>query len=264
MNLVVLKNEMKRSFFNKGMVLSLLMGIGIILWHQVQYVWNPAHELNNGVCMESVYYNWIGGSCAPMQSFLFYFTIPLIAVLPCGCTYFDDLKSGYIFQMSTRGVKKDFLLSKFISVFLSGGFVIGVSLTLSFLMTAMKFPMLLPEPIMGLGPDMKSFDINFYYQYPFLHTVLFIFIDALFAGGLATISLVASFWMNHKFIIAIAPFIFYYFLFSLDQLLGGNDYSPNYFLIPGFSPHLIIEFVLGVFMMVIVFTYFYSKGKKVE
>lgn len=260
----VMLNELKRAFFGKGMVLAIIIGLGIVFWHQVQYVWNPNHGISNGLCMESAYYNWIGGSSAPMQSFLFYFLIPLLAVLPSECTFYEDLKSGFLDQLSIRGARTNYLKCKYIATFLSGGAVVGVCLFISFLLTAMKFPLLLPEPIKGVGPDFQSFDLCMFYQHPFIHTLFFIVIGVVFAGGSATIALAITYWLNHRFSIMIAPFVVYYFLFSLDQLIGETDYAPNYFLIAGFAPHLLVEFAVGVVVIVILFLIYYLKGRTVE
>lgn len=259
---VMIKNECKRLFFSKGMLLSLILGLIIVIWHQLLYVWNPQVNMNNGLCMESAYYNWIGGNCGQLQPFLFYFAIPLIVALPTGTTYFEDLDSGYVYHFYIRGVKKQYLIGKILATFLTGAFAIMIPLILSFLLTAMKFPLLMPEPINGLGPDLLSIDTELYFKQPFIHTIIFILIDGIFSGGMALFCLTGTYMLNHKFSVMITPFAIHYFIFSLDQIFGGNDYSPNYFLIPGFFTHLWWEFAVGFVLIIINIIIIYIIGRK--
>ncbi len=257
-----MKNEMKRLFFSKGMLVAILLGMGVVLWHQVMYVWKPGFGQEGDLCMETVYYNWIGGDCSCLQTFLFYFMIPILAVLPTGCSYFDDIQSEYVYQYKFRGAQDEYLKGKVCATFLTGMIVTALPLISSFLMTAMKFPLLYPEPIKGLGPGLYSFDNALYYGHPLVHVILFICIAAIFSGGMAVFALTAAFIFNHKFSVMITPFVIFYFLFSMDQILGNHDYSPNYFLIPGFGPHLWWEFAVGLAVFALNIILFYHIGKK--
>jgi hypothetical protein len=259
----MIKNECKRLLCSKGMLMGMMIGLAIVLWHQVIYVWNPNMDLDNGLCMENVYYNWLGGNCGQLQTFLFYFILPILAALPTGYSYFEDYHSGYIYHFSVRGKKQTYLLGKMLATFLSGALVVIIPLVVSFVLTAMRFPLLYPEPVMGLGPDLLSFDIALYYQHPIVHTILFILADGIFAGGMALFVLTGTFMLHHRFSVMITPFVIYYFLFSLDQILGKHDYSPNYFLIPGFSPHLWWEFLLGFVVLAGNAVVIYFVGKKI-
>lgn len=256
--------ECKRAFFSKGMATALLIGIAVVLWHQYQYVWNPKIELYGIYCPESMFYRWIGASSFPMQSYLFYLILPVLACLPAGSSYYEDLHSGYYIHIYTRNRKKEYLFAKYIAVFLSGGTAIVLPLLISLYLTAMRFPMLAPEPIMGFGPNVRSMGHLLFYQHPWLHTLLFLGIDFIFAGGIAGISLLTTFFTNYKFTALITPFVCYYFVFSLDNLLGTRNLSPNYFLIPGFFRNTIWEFLIGIFILMIVAVGYYWKGNRLE
>lgn len=259
----MIKNECKRLLFSKGMFMSLAIGLAIVIWHQVTYVWNFHIGLDNGLCMENVYYNWIGGNCGQLQTFLLYFIFPILASMPTGYSYFEDLHSGYIYHFTVRGRKSEYLAGKILASFLTGVLVVIIPLIISFLLTAMRFPLLYPEPVMGLGPDLISFDTGFYYQHPLWHTILFILADGIFFGGMALFVLTGTFMLNHRFSVVITPFVLSYFLFSLDKLFGSHDYSPNYFLIPGFSPHLWWEFIIGFAGITINAMVIYRVGKRI-
>ncbi|MCX4269956.1 MAG: hypothetical protein OSJ62_15035 [Lachnospiraceae bacterium] len=256
--------ECKRAFFSTGMVTALLIGIGIVLWHQYQYVWNVGVEQYNIYCPESVFYKWIGASSFPMQSYLFYLILPILACLPAGTSYYEDLHSGYYIHIYTRNQKKEYLFAKYTAAFLSGGIAVVLPLVLSLYFTAMRFPMLAPEPIMGFGPNARSVGAILYYKHPGLHTLLFLGIDFIFAGGIAGITLLTTFFTNYKFTALITPFVCYYFVFSLDNLLGVMNFSPNYFLIPGFFRNTIWEFLIGILILAAVAVGYYQKGKRLE
>lgn len=259
----ILKVEMKRGLCSKGMVASLVVGMSIILWYQFTYVADK-REIMNCYCLESLFYNWIGASCAPMQSYLFFFILPLLAVMPAGATFFDDKKVGYDRNIFIRNKKREYLYAKYIVTFVSAGLAVILPLILSLILTAMRFPALKPEPIMSLGPDSTSMGFELFYTHPFLHTIMFLLIDFVFAGGFAGIALLASFLSEYKFVILIAPFVCYYFIFSLDSLFGGKDISPNYFLIPGFNKVYWWEYVVGFIILLAIGGLFIWKGKRYE
>lgn len=242
----IIKNEFRRIVFSKEMLLSILVGCLIVIWHQIVYVWNPGHVMENDRCMESVYYNWIGGNCGHFQTFLFYFVFPILAVLPTGASYLEDRNSGYINYYTVRGAHKKYMLGKILGTFVSGSIAVLIPLIFSFVLTAMKFPLLNPEPVMGLGPDVFSFDCEMYYENPLVHVSLFIWIDAIFSGGMALFAISACFIFEHRFAVLVTPFVIHYFLFSVDRIWGSNNLSPNYFLIPGFAPHLCWEYVISI------------------
>ncbi len=262
----VLKNECKRAFFNKGMLLGLGVGIGIALWHAWQYMLAPDVESVNAFCMESVFYNWIGASSYPIQSYLYYFILPLLAVLPAGTSLYQDLHTGYIRQVYTRISRKDYFIAKYISVFLSGGFVVTVPLLLNFYMAMVRFPLLKPEPIMDYGPDRTSFGFEFYYSHPVVHTVIFLIITFLFAGGFAGIACLTSYYTEYKIVVWFTPFVCYYFLFVLQALIKNDKImiAPNYFLIPGFSLNTIWDYIGGIVLFLIVAIWCYRKGSVYE
>lgn len=258
----IIKNEFKRIVLSKEMLLSLVVGCLIVIWHQIIYVWNPGHALDNERCMESVYYNWIGGNCGHFQSFLFYFVFPILAVFPTGATYLEDRNSGYINHYTVRNAHKEYMTGKILGTFFSGAIAVFIPLILSFILTALKFPLLNPEPVMGLGPDVFSFDCEMYYENPLLHSILFILFDSVFSGGIALFAITSCFLFEHRFAVLVTPFVIHYFLFSIDRIWGSNNLSPNYFLIPGFAPHLWWEFAISIIVFSLNICFIYIMGRK--
>ena len=262
----ILKNECKKAFFNKGMILALGIGCTIVLWHSWQYLFAPNVKDTNDFCQESVFYNWIGASSFPMQSYLYYFILPLLAVLPAGISFYQDIHTGYIRQIYTRTSRRDYLVAKYLSVFLSGGVAVVLPLVLSFYMAAVRFPLLKPEPIMDYGPDRTSFGFELYYNHPILHTLVFLGIAFLFAGGFAGFSFLATYYTEYKIVVLITPFVCYYFLFVLDSMMVNQEIriAPNHFLIPGIDINTIWNYIGGIVIFLISFVWYYKKGKAYE
>ena len=149
-----------------------------------------------------------------------------------------------------------------LGTFVSGLIAVLIPLILSFVLTAMKFPLLNPEPVMGLGPDVFSFDCEMYYENPLFHSVLFMLIDAVFSGGMALFAIAGCFLFEHRFAVLVTPFVIHYFWFSVDRIWGYNNLSPNYFLIPGFAPHLWWEYVISIIVFVLNVCYIYIMARK--
>lgn len=261
---ILLETEIKRAFFNWRMMISLLIGSGIVLWHQCIYVWNPLVPLENEFCPGSVFYKWIGASCFPMQSYLYYLILPLLAAIPAADSFYEDFRSGYYRNIYLRHKKKEYLVSKYVSVFLSGGCAVVLPLLLSLFLTLLRFPALRPEAIMDYGPVRSSVGFFLFYEHPWIYTNIFLVIDFIFAGGIAGISLLASYFTEHRFSVLAAPFVCYYFIFSLDNLFGGYDIAPNYFLMPGFERNHIWEYIIGIIILCLVAILYFWKGCKNE
>lgn len=261
----MIKTELKRAFFSKGMIASLAVGIGIILWHQYSFVWNKELEIGSFYTIESLFYNWIGGSFYSMQAYLYYMILPILAVMPAGLSYYEDLHTGYYKNIYLRGMKNQYLYAKYIAQFLSAGFTVVLPLILSVYLTAMRFPIIKPETVMDLSPYMSSIGYTLYFEHPFLYIFLFLVIDFLFAGGFASICLVSTFFTEYRFAVLVTPFIIYYFLYALSNMVRENLVaSPNYFLHPAYGINYWWEYVVGILFFLLCALFYVWRGKKYE
>lgn len=258
-------NECRRTIFSKGMLASLIIGLAIIGWHLYQHVWGPGITEENIFCPESVFYRWIGASSFPMQSYLYYLIIPLLAVLPGGSTYFEDVKSGYLQNIYTRTERRKYLVAKYISVTVAGGMAVLVPLIIDLYATCMRFPALKPEPIMSFGPSfVTSLGYEMYYNHTWIHSIIFLLFDFWFAGAIVGISLITTYFTEYKFAVLITPFVCYYFVYSMNNLFSEKIFSPNLFLIPGFSNNNIIAPLISSFLLILIAVFFLWKGNRYE
>lgn len=262
---VLLKNEWKRMWYSKETVVALLLGCGINIWYAVQYIWRvPVYDKIYSFCPESVFYRWIGAFSFPVQSFLYFLLLPLLVVLPGGGTYHEDRKKQYTVNIYTRCAKWKYLLAKYIAVFLSGGMVFVLPLILSLFLSMVHFPMLCPEPIVGIGPSQVGFMHEIYYSHPWAYVIIFLCIDFIFAGGIATIALTVTPYVEHRLVAMLIPFIVYFGIYCINNMVGQMDYAPNYFLISGMSENNIWEYVAGVAVLTGTSVLYFVKGWKDE
>ncbi len=256
------RQELRRDVINRNMFLGLVVGFIFVISYYMQYVMPiKTGETDEWYCINSAYNYWLGAGCTPMQSYVFFNILPILAVLPAGLSLHEDYKNGYYRQLLIRGLKRKYYISKIASVFISGGTVVIVPLLVSFYLTAMKLPLALPENI-SFPINRESVMFDWYYEHPMLFFVSFIVIDFMAAGAVAVLGMFITFFVDYKFVILIFPFTVYYFVSCLDRIFGNHDYSPNYFLIAGFPDKYWWEYIIYFAVSVLVVIFTYIKGMK--
>ena len=175
---------------------------------------------------EISYTNWIGSHNIYLQQNIFYMAIPILATLPFGSSFYDDINRGYARNVCVRAKKKYYLVAKYIAVFVSGGCVVAIPMVLSFLISSIFLPTMLPEAsytFTNIYPAYKWADL--FYVQPLLYTSIYIFITFLFSGVTASLSLFITFFLNRKFVTFVFPFFIYIFSSFCLEMLGFDAYS---------------------------------------
>lgn len=228
----MLQIELKRAFVNRGFIIALAAGTLICLWHYFEIVFPCIFDKSLFVSGDDCYtffpptsYNyWLGGNYVPIQSYLYFLILPLIAALPYGNSYICDKKSGFIKNIYTRTQKNNYLISKYISVFLTGAASAALPLLINFFLTALTLP--------SITPDSASYNSivfsyskwsDIFYTNPLLFEFLYILIAFVFSGLIATVSLSVSFLVNNRLIVVFVPMILYVFLSSVADITGLKD-----------------------------------------
>lgn len=200
----MIKFELKRSFKNRLFLISLLISLALVTWYSIERipycVQLNSEFLNDENLMgffEISYTNWIGSHNIYLQQNIFYMAIPILATLPFGSSFYDDINRGYARNVCVRAKKKYYLVAKYIAVFVSGGCVVAIPMVLSFLISSIFLPTMLPEAsytFTNIYPAYKWADL--FYVQPLLYTSIYIFITFFVFGS------------NSKFVIV------YYILFK--------------------------------------------------
>lgn len=95
-----MRNDFKIEFYravkSRGLLLSLILGLLIVVCH---FVWMVLPLKDNVMISNyplSVFGKWIGGENSSVFPTLYYFTVPVLASLPFAGSYKEDIVSGYI------------------------------------------------------------------------------------------------------------------------------------------------------------------------
>ena len=265
-------NEIKRAFNTIGMKLALLVGCALSVWHVITVIMpiseGQNYELSASAIDDlyvpiSLYSTWMGNELFPIQSYIFYLILPLLAVLPFGRSFFEDIKSGYIINVCTRVEKKIYFKAKYLAVFLSGGVAVAAPLLLNLVLSSMFMPAFIPDngTVGTISPTTMAYEV--FFTHPLVYVLMFIVIDFIFAGVIATLALSYTYFTEHRFGVMIVPFVFYFFIYSLTNLIDKTDYSLFFMLNGGannnYLPVYILYFLLFFALSYVIFMW---KGKK--
>ena len=265
-------NEIKRAFNTIGMKLALLVGCALSIWHVITVIMpiseGQNYELSANAIDDlyvpiSLYSTWMGNELFPIQSYIFYLILPLLAVLPFGSSFFEDIKSGYIINVCTRVEKKIYFKAKYLAVFLSGGVAVVAPLLLNLVLSSMFMPAFIPDngTVGTISPTTMAYEV--FFTHPLIYVLMLIVIDFIFAGVIATLALSYTYFTEHRFGVMIVPFVFYFFIYSLTNLIDKTDYSLFFMLNGGannnYLPMYILYFLLFFALSYVIFMW---KGKK--
>lgn len=255
-------NECRRMFRAMECRAALCLGCGIAFWHFWQNVYQV--EMMGHGLPESLYASWIGAGSHAMQSYWYYLILPLLAVMPYGGAFFDDLHSGYARSLLLRCSRKTYFRARGMAVFFSGGFSVTVPLLLNFLLTAAQRPAAGPFPYIGIGPVSYCVGADFYYAHPLIYTGIYLMFDFAAGGILALSAALLGYVVNYRAAALLIPYGIYYLLFSLGNILDTIVYSPNYFLIPGMGIRKMDSIFLTAATAVAVTALYWHKGVRYE
>ena len=265
-------NEIKRAFNTIGMKLALLVGCALSIWHVITVIMpiseGQNYELSANAIDDlyvpiSLFSTWMGNELFPIQSYIFYLILPLLAVLPFGSSFFEDIKSGYIINVCTRVEKKIYFKAKYLAVFLSGGVAVVAPLLLNLVLSSMFMPAFIPDngTVGTISPTTMVYEV--FFTHPLIYVLMFIVIDFIFAGVIATLALSYTYFTEHRFGVMIVPFVFHFFIYSLTNLIDKTDYSLFFMLNGGannnYLPMYILYFLLFFALSYVIFMW---KGKK--
>lgn len=215
----VFRLEFKRGLKSPGMKAALIMGMLVVVLHWIWMVLPKMRMNASGAYLQyddmpySLYVNWIGGTYSNIFPVLYYWLLPIIAVLPYGESFYHDWKNGYIKNILLRTNRKKYLLGKYVSIFLTAGIAVTLPLIIDFILTAAVLPALLPDVTTALFPIFyQSMWSNLFYTHPLIYTMLYLGIDFIFAGLMAELIFCVTNLAENVFIVLIFPFACYLFI----------------------------------------------------
>lgn len=265
------KIEWKRAFMNRKTVVTLVIGCVIAVVHMFHILpmiisVNSAPVKSNMQYPINLFTGWLGGDPSSLEGLLYYILIPILAVLPYSISYLEDKETGYVKQIYTRDQRMGYLKAKFLSVFCVGGTVCVVPLILNLMLCATILPALYPQNLAGTFINANVLWFGIHETHPLLYAMIFILIDFIYAGFMAVLPLVFSFFSTKKFVILLMPFVIHIFTYSLSMMLPMSDsveYSPIIFLRPANGcPTLWLLLGYGLLFFIVGGLLFWKMGKE--
>lgn len=265
----MLRIELKRAFKSRSFYVAMLIGLVIALGQYFENVAPMVKYLDmdfaKNVYPHSVFNKWMGSEYYTVWPMLFYFILPVLAVLPHGDSFYSDIQTGYIKNIFVRVEKKRYLKAKLVAVYLSGMTTVMFPLVVNLLLAAVTLPALAPAPSTGF---FFIFDQNMWSElfltHPWVYTIIYIFLDGIFGGLFACIALAGTLYVSGKFVAAILPFTVQITVYVIA--MSFPELSPVGFLSPaqpvGADVRIILLEIIAA--AAAIYLLYYRKGIKDE
>lgn len=270
MMMKILKQEYERAVHGIGMLISMGIGLGCILFQVIPIInkWIESAKVWEEQDMyitftRGGFFNFWLPSYMNGSTLYYYYFLGIIVALPYGVSYYRDKKSGVIKNICNRIEKSKYLIAKYIATFLAGGIAASLPLIFDFMLVKLIIPV-------------DNFDINgtvlnaitewgaFTIDNPYLAVVLILLAWFFWGGALATVSLMVSSISDNFFTIQLTPFFLMMILFYLPSFLPVEDniYFPFYFLTMFGGSNPLLGMGEAVLLMVITFSAFIGLESK--
>lgn len=248
----IIKIEIKKAFRHKLFWITLLIASVIALisgFSKIQRYYNensvmtnrsvPGIIANPDYAMQTLFNSWIGQDYIKMATSLFFLMLPLFAAFPYAWSYFTEYKSGYIKNVISRTCRKNYYLSKYIAVFLSGAIIALIPMLLNIMLVSSFIPAVKPDvfydsyyamPVATLGSVL-------FYDHPWFFMLLRLLLITCFSGLFAVSVIALSFFVHNKVAVLLTPFLVLLALNYLSDMvinsISGIEISPLKFIHAG-------------------------------
>jgi len=255
-----------RVIYNKAVYVMLLFGTAIAVLHIFQDAIAFISFSNDSPFLYTPYQSWIEFGISSNYRYIFFLLLPIIAAIVFSDTYARDLQTGYFKAIVARGKMKSYFTGLYVTNFIIAGITVSIPLLINLYLAFMTMPNIKPDPVLDLNPlgfGTTMFP-DLYYNFPLIHTFLYILLAFIFAGMYATISLSVSFYIQSRFFIIISSFIINMFLTIVLNYTEKYAWVPSNFLTqlsgqPGVSFTVVASiFIIGLTSS----TLFYVNGVK--
>ena len=189
--------------------------------------------------------------------------MPALCAVPYGRSFYFDIKSGYASQIISRGRKKSYISAKYKTAFVSGCVIGIMPLVFDFILTAMVFPMVIPQVGTGTFP-IRGIDVmsGVFYTHPLVYVLLYLFVDFLFCGALTCLTMLSASFIKYKWINCILPFVVCMGIALLGNIICSNEpEAVNYQLSPFYFTKCVqtsyptkLSVIVGIGLLMVIVT----------
>lgn len=229
------------------------MGVGGIL---------RSIEENGWVCKENIleqqtlYNCWMGADRQSLGAMLFYNLTPLLAALPCGWLFSEELHSGYLHMIVPRKDRRSYFQAKLLVSFLTGGITIVLPQMISILVVSMEIPAMRTSVINGMYTGIFHGEIfsSVFYAHPMIYIILILIMDFIFGGLFAWLSLTVAFFSHSRMAAVTLPFLTLLFIDSCKMFfyyINYTEISPLNLLHPMTADNFVKSGMTMVWMLIL-------------
>lgn len=272
-----IKTELWKAIHNTFFTLSLILGIGIILLDVAQNVITvddlvrrniEAGLMGNGTHGISLFTRWIAINGFTFGSVYFFLIWPVLAAMPHGWSYAQEVKTGVINQYLVRSTRKTYFISKYIAVFLSGGISVSLPIIVNLFLNALFCPATLPEVTHLLTAITDGYFLSaLFYTHPWCYCLIWCSVDFLFGGMGACLCFLVGHKIRFPVMVMLFPFAILYLmkmlssivrrltkwniaLTPLDQAIAGTlNANPGWMIFASILLFTTISFVVGLYQV---------------
>ena len=262
----MLKIELERAFKGTGFKISILIGMVISVLQFVKCVvpaaMNPLYVLKGRTIEIPSNINNIWMAMNPNVYYELYIRLlPIIVVIPYAITYYTDNKKGIVKNYYSRTKKINYIIAKYIAVFLTGGVTATIPLIINLMAASAVLPAII-APIDSMPCNANGMWSYIYFTHPYIYYVMYLILQFICAGLLATISLIVSLYVNNAFIVLLFPAVLCEFMNAVTgwshyrvikgmvpwRMFSINQIAVNYW--QSYVLYILIILILGAVMYV--------------
>lgn len=226
--------EFTRSIGNPWFSISLGIGCSLMLANFITLVIPISQNLGSilGAFPDSLYNRWAGAWGFDIFTQVYYFIIPLLAVLPFGWSLKYDIDTGYYQNLVARVGRKSYFKAKIVAVFFSGAIAVTLPLVMNFLLSACVLPAIQPD-VSAIGAfsvgrmDMWS---DVYYTDALIYVILFFILTSVTGGVVACFALPISVLASNQLFATLSPFFILAIVNTVTFDTPFASISPSNFL----------------------------------
>lgn len=238
-----LRTELHKALTNK--MLYIAIGIGLIFCamdvmenyekicffdERLQQAITSTSRRGTGHVGYSLFYLWMGINPNTRGANLFYTIWPALAAMAYGGSYIDERRSGVYNQIASRTSAKTYFVSKYITVFISGGLAVAVPLLLNLLVNALICPYAKISPIFNMVSN-GYFMSELFYTSPWAYGLLWCVVVFLCGGVTACLCFVVGTKLRYGVMVMLTPYALYVALDALYASLAPTVLVDNPFIL---------------------------------
>lgn len=260
-----IKTEIWKAMHNPYFLLSLLAGLFMISCDVVQNAVSvkmlteanmEAGLIGNGFDGFSLFVRWITVNGFTFGCRYFYLVWPILAAMPFGWSYCQEMRSGMVIQYITRGTKSQYFVSKYLAIFFSGGIAVSLPVLVNLLLNAIVCPYNIPLVTRNLTSIFDGWFMSvLFYTNPWTYAIIWCVVEFLIGGATATLCFVVGSHIRFQVMVMLFPFLICYLLdlasnFVLNSVDLNLTLSPLYLAMAGTgnaNPEWLVFSMVGLY-----------------